>query len=217
MLSALLGARIAGRAWRSPVGVALGLFLVASPPLLLLLSPRGHVTHAHSPLLSLAPLGVVVGSSLALAFLSKRASFLELLPVSSRLVTEMAALMTSPLLAIAWLAVGARELGSLPSTIPLTLVASTQLSGAGLILLHLRLPTMGRIGGFLAAVWMGPALLLEPAGWQGWIGRALDAGSAFKLVGSDSPATTAILPLAFLAVAVALGGGLLARALIRNG
>lgn len=211
MTSVSLGLRLGARAWCSPLGVALALLTLTSPHLLQLLSPAGHVTTARDPALGLLPLTTLAGSSLALALLARSDGLLERMPSGPRLLTEAAAMTTASLLGVVLLLLGTGEAPAASATLLPAAVAAIHLLGPGLPLIHLRLPSFGRLAAFFALVWWLPALLLSGSGWQAWMRRALDVGAAFEHAASESPGPGAILPRALLALGVALAGSLTAR------
>jgi hypothetical protein len=184
---------------------------LTSPHVLQLLSPSGHVTTARHPALGLLPLTALAGSSLAMILLARRDALLERMASGPRLLTEATAMTGASLLGVALLLLGAGKAPGASTVLLPAAVAAIHLLGPGLPLIHLRLPTVGRVAAFLALVWWLPALLLDGSGWQAWLRQALNVGAAFEHAASESPLHGAILPHTLLALGVALAGGLTAR------
>lgn len=218
MVAWRLGSGLALRPWLEPGGLLLGLFLLASAPLLHLLSPHATLPASTGSLPGLLLLALLAGAALALVALARRASLLELAALPERLLTQSVALVGAALVAALLVLLGAGGDGWAAPALWLALpIAAVHLAGLGLPLLAAPLPGAARAALFFTAAWWLPALLLEPRGFQGWLQRILEPGLALQLGSSESASLGAILPAALLAGSVFLAGLSTALSATRTG
>src|SRR6188474_491610 len=107
MVAWRLGSGLAMRPWLEPGGLLLGLFLLASAPLLHLLSPRATMPASTGSLPGLLLLALLAGAALALVALARRAPLLELAALPERLLTQSVALIGAALVAALLVLLGA--------------------------------------------------------------------------------------------------------------
>jgi hypothetical protein len=218
MLPLRLGLGLSTHLWRGPAGLVLALILLLSGPLLVLLAPASALRPELPGGGGLVGLAVLGGAALALAGLGRRAALLELVPLRARLQVQAVAVVAAGLEAAAATAAGAALLAGQRLPLGGAPIAAVHLAGIALPLLACAMQGPTRVTAFLALTWWLPALALDEAGWQGVLRAALATGAAgaSALPGtSESLRTGTMLPAAFLAAAVVLGGALTARTLSR--
>jgi hypothetical protein len=192
---------------RSPLIWGLGLLFLGSilllDRLLALPSPAGTLTAA----LGWAHPAGLTGTSLALVVLSRGEAFLARVDPGTRYRGEFGALGLAPLLLQLPILAGALLSGAAPvdlaRALPAILTADLQLASIASLFLLPRLSTVPRVGLFVTAVVLVPALCARDARLAP-LHAFLDAGAVLR-----APLHEALLPALAAAAALALAGYLL--------